>query len=352
MPTILAADIGATNSRFALFTANLDGASPQISLQREQWLEGASYPSFSDVLDALKRPGNDGAPFIDVASAPDIAVLAPAGPVHDNECHLSNLPWVVRASDVEQALGIPRALLINDFVAQAYACMAPQNIDAVPLLPGKAMPGTPIAVVGAGTGFGKALVLPAEDADSTAAGFPESKALTLRYLTSARVLPSEGGHTEFPFVGEEEFAFAAFAVKDIHVRRLLVDHIVSGKGLATLYAFHTGQSLSPPEATARAIHHPQTLATFARFYARVCRNFALNTLSLGGLFVTGGMALRLPVLQHAEFAREFRETSPEQGALLRNIPIWHVRSHQAGLWGAAVYGVAKFDSGQQGRTNV
>jgi glucokinase len=79
---------------------------------------------------------------------------------------------------------------------------------------------------------------------------------------------------------------------------------------------------------------------FARFYGRACRLYALHTLALGGVYITGGMALRLPVLTHPAFAEEFRHSAAHR-PLLEKIPVWHVRKPQAGLWGAALYGLLR-----------
>lgn len=367
---LLVADIGATNCRFALFTANPDGeALPLLALEREIWLKGAEHASFADALAALGdllrqeqalpsgpyTPGAPGAPgaqssvnrqsagpdkntaALYSAAAPDIAVLAPAGPIVDGKngqtCRISNLPWLISAREVKKAFSAEKVVLINDFAAQGYACLLPENIHCRPVLPGLAVAGAPRAVVGAGTGFGKALLL-----GENAGTGKERRAALLGRLSRARVLPSEGGHEEFPFVGEEEFAFAAFAARREGTPRLILDAIITGKGLAHIFAHHTGVDAHPHEATARAADYPEVMERFARFYGRACRNFVLDTLALGGLYITGGMAQRLPVLEHPAFAEEF-VTSASHGDLLAKTPVWHVTSPQAGLWGAALYGL-------------
>ena len=156
MYTIFAADIGATNCRFALFRANVDDAGqPMLSLLREKWLAGADYPEFRQALRTLRDPADNG-PFLpeEPGQRPAIAVLALAGPVEGDSCRLSNLSWEVRAHDVREETGVADVRLINDFAAQAYACLMPENVDAAPVLPGEAVPGAPVAVAGAGTGFG------------------------------------------------------------------------------------------------------------------------------------------------------------------------------------------------------
>ncbi len=350
MYTILAADIGATNCRFALFRANMDDAGlPMLSLLREKWLAGADYPEFRQALRTLREPADHG-PFLpeEPGERPAIAVLALAGPVRDASCRLSNLSWFVRAHDAREELGIADVRLINDFAAQAYACLMPENVDAAPVLPGEAVPGAPVAVAGAGTGFGQALILPDACFLSTASQArldPAAHGRTLLCLAKTRILPAEGGHCDFPFAGKEEQEFADFVRKSADIERIIGDTIVSGSGLVHIVAFLTGERLPPREATARALALPQALEWYARFYGRACRNYVLATLALGGLYIAGGMALRVPALSHPAFAEEFHN-SLAQKRLLRNIPVFHVRKPEAGLWGAALYGLLRVEEGE------
>ena len=338
MKYLLAADIGATNSRFALFRVTQTPPDASLALplalEREQWLDGALFPSFAEVLHALRTPKGGEPPFLAPGEAPEAAVIAPAGPVQGDTCKMPNLPWLIRGSEVREALDIPQVFLINDFAAQAYACLMPDAVDAVPVLAGVPYPGAPVAVVGAGTGFGQALLLcpPAQEG--------ESQSAMLWRFRQALVLPSEGGHAEFPFVGQEEFAFAAFAAQRIGSPRLIGDAIITGSGLAHIFAYHTGRDVTPREAAAEAAEHPKVMEWYARFYARACRNYTLYTLALGGLYITAGMALRVPVLEHPAFAEEFYH-SAAQRPLLERIPVRHVRKPQAGLWGAAIYGLLR-----------
>ena len=341
---ILAADIGATHCRFALFSSGSEATGTALlRLEGELWFTGAEHATFRDVLVALLAHKESlYAPLASCSGiAVDIAVLAPAGPVQEGRCVMSNLDWIIDAGEARQVLGLDTVLLINDFAAQAYACCLPESVDAVAVFPGTAQAGFPMGVIGAGTGLGKSLIL---DSPSAPNDSGPGASRGIRRPFRARILPSEGGHEEFPFVGTEEFAFAAFAAQRAGTERLIGDNIVTGSGLAHLFAFHTGLDVTPPEATARIQESPETLAWFARFYARSCRNYILDTLALGGLYITGGMALRLPVLEHPAFAEEFL-ASPTQKRLLVDVPVGHVRSPQAGLFGAALHGRLRLAAG-------
>ncbi len=330
---VLAADIGGTNSRFALYETN-----------------GLAHDSLQACLCAAHLPTGDAASFPDLLrrvvvaepglfTSPGLLVLAVAGPVQGGRrCTPPNIPWVVdlddpalRAPDMPP---LPPVLLINDFVAQAYACLRPAGLDVLDVLDGHPVPDAPTAVVGAGTGLGKCLLLP-----PPADGMPP------------RALPSEGGHALFPFTDEREMAFAAF-VRAHTGRQVIGDLVVSGPGLRLLHAFHTGQWLEPAEVAARLMSgNPdagsgrvppqvlsQVLCWFARFYGRICRDYVLETLALGGLFISGGVAAATPALvTHPAFAEAFRH-SDTHAELLGAVPVRLVRSPDAGLLGAALYG--------------
>ena len=324
MPLLLAADIGGTNSRFALFALKeAPSALPDLELVREQWLPTARYESFTELAHDLRLP--DGSPFVPPETL--LASLGIAGPVQGGSCRPPNIPWNIHTDEAAAALGIPGVLLVNDFVAQGYACLLAAlkmrtraALEITELYAGKKN-AAPFALVGAGSGCGKALVLP----------------------EARMVLPSEGGHGEFPFRKDEE-AFAN-QLRDILGEKIIVDMLVSGDGLCRLFAYHCGENLPPAEICSRlnpprtAAEH-KTLSWFARFYGRVCRNFVLNAMALGGLYVTGGMAMRVPVLENPAFLESFRD-SKDMGRLLQQVPIFHIRSQRAGLWGAAAYGIMR-----------
>ncbi|MDR2161927.1 MAG: glucokinase, partial [Desulfovibrio sp.] len=166
----------------------------------------------------------------------------------------------------------------------------------------------------------------------------------LRLAAGARILPSEGGHAEFPFLDGEEENFAAWLRRETGRRRLIGDMVVSGSGLGHLFAFSSGRRLPDAQASGAALDRPDILDSFARFYARACRDFVLETLALRGLFITGGLALRLPVLNRPAFLAEFRD-SAAHSRLLEQVPIRQVLEPSAGIWGAALLGALREEPG-------
>jgi len=310
MKHIFAADIGGTNSRFGHFTVN---ALNELSFVDVQWLKTAEVESFSELLGNLRATG-----FPLLPEVADLAVFAVAGPVEDGL--LSRPPlisWDIDLSDLQRTMGPGRCLLINDFVAQAFACCSEAGERAEVILPGRSVAGAPIAVIGAGTGLGKSLLL--HDGRG-----------------GHRAVPSEGGHANFPFVTDREYAYQEFLLRRLRGQYVTGNTVVSGTGLSYLHHFLTGRKKDPGEVAQEFSLYPETLAWAAKFYGRVCRNYVLDTLALGGLYIAGGLAAKAPeLLRHPAFDNEFR-SSDTMAFLLAAVPVSLISDENSGLWGAAV----------------
>ncbi|MDR2051310.1 MAG: glucokinase [Deltaproteobacteria bacterium] len=351
---LLGADIGGTFSRFALFRLEKEAGGLSLLLLPESkiTLSTRESGSFAGLLERLRRAlpsGGAGA-----CSELACASLAVPGPVENGLCLAPNIPWPLALSELEKTLGCPGSLL-NDFAAQGRACLFPSLLGLKPVLPGVLRPERSAAVLGAGTGLGKSQILPPfrPEAPEQAGNRPGEKRAGLYFdhaslrpealaALERRVLPSEGGHALFPFRGEEEAAFESFARRLGRRLEVIGDMVVTGCGLSLLYAFHQGEEvLRPPEEIVPLLRPGSpVLEWFARFYARACRDFALETLALGGVYISGGLAGRLPgLLEHPAFAEEFRR-SETQAHLLANLRVCRISSPDAGLWGSAVHGLS------------
>lgn len=310
MKNILTADIGGTNSRFGHFLIDSKG---KLSLAESIWLNTSEARSFKELLDNLRNSD-----FTFNRESADLVVIAVAGPV-ENKVRSSPplIAWDIDISTAEKDYKFRQCVLINDFIAQAFACHSPIGQTAEKVLSGLPDSEAATAVIGAGTGLGKALTL------------PDGKG---GYIA----IPSEGGHANFPFVTEKEFGYRNFLIKKRGDKYITGNTVVSGTGLSLLHQFLTGRKLNPADVVKEFNNHPETFEWASRFYARVCRNYVLETLAMGGLYIAGGVAAKTPeLLTHSAFEQEFR-SSDTLAALLARIPVYLMQDENSGLWGGAM----------------
>jgi len=311
MINILAADIGGTNSRFAHFTLDEKG---NLALVNTRWLKTRHSNSLSHLLELLNQ-----SEFSLPIDQSDIAVLAVAGPIINGVySNPPNIPWDIDLAGGLKNLSLIRCFLINDFVAQAYACRSPIIESARQIIAGKIDASAPLAVIGAGTGLGMAALTPDGSGGYVA-------------------VPSEGGHCVFPFESPAEFEFMQFVMDKLNAPYVETEFVVSGRGLSLVHQFLAGEKLTPAEVSAGLSHDSETLAWTARFYGRACRNYALQVLARGGVYIAGGVAAKIPLLvMHPAFEQQFTN-SETMSAMLQEIPVYLNTNEESGLWGAAFF---------------
>jgi len=312
MKNIMAVDIGGTNSRFAHFAIDDKETLSYIGGLR---LKTASASSLDDTIEKAHREGP-----IPAGARWDAVVLAVPGAVKEETyAKLANVPWAVDVSGLRERTVGTKILLINDFVAQAFACPLGDRLTKEIVQAGEAQPGASIGVIGAGTGLGHC-------------------ALASTQGDTLLPLPSEAGHAAFPFYGNAETAYRDFLLDRTQAEYPYGDIVVSGPGLTHLHAFLTGRELPPEKIVTEITPEAETTVLFARFYARACRNYALTVLTLGGLFIAGGVAMKNPFLVVNNHFREEFTHSVHYGAMLEKIPVSLMLSEDSGLWGAANFG--------------
>jgi glucokinase len=312
MKSILAADIGGTHSRFAHFTIDPGGT---LALVETRWIETHRATSFSHLLNLLQQTE-----FSLPVNACDAAVFAVAGPIEKGVySNPPNIAWDIDVSDSAKRFQLKRCFLINDFAAQAYACRTSILESERQIVPGEIDHTAALAVIGAGTGLGMAALMP-----DGAGG----------YLA----VPSEGGHGAFAFETPAEFDFMKFLIDELGGTYVETEWVVSGRGLSRVHQFLCGEKLGPAEVAAGLTRDSETLRWMARFYGRACRNYALQVLARGGVYIAGGLAAKIPdMVTHPEFGQQF-QNSKTMAPLLDKIPVFLNSNEESGLWGAAFFG--------------
>ncbi len=210
MSLLLVADIGGTNGRFGLveFDAEKNRARGKINYtaERQITLKCANYADMATMIKACCTEFG-----IDI---PAHACLAIAGPIENGQAAMTNLNWKFSIDGLRDQLGMKTLHVINDFASLAYAVPFLQDDELVTLYEsGKSNPDAPIVVMGPGTGFGMAALVP--DGGNW------------------KIIPTEGGHASFAPTNEKELDIKSFLLKEqSHVS---VENILSGGGLVTLY---------------------------------------------------------------------------------------------------------------------
>lgn len=313
MPWIGAVDLGGTHTRYGLFDVDGGGA-----LRMQRAVTGPTA-CLSDA-DSLRMQWQEGMG----CAVKELAalVIGIAGPIYDAfHAATSNAGVRLDLTAWADEGGACRLRLANDFVCEAYASLTEVGRLARPIFGPTPEAKGVRAVLGPGTGLGAAQLV----------GMGEDNGV--RPLA----LASEFGHCPFAFVGRDEAEFAAFAAQRWGMSCVSGDAVVSGRGLACLHEFLTGDALTPEAAGQHLTRESETLRWYARFLGRICGQWALATLCYGGLYLTGGMFKRYPELPtHPAFIEAF--FCAPRLRVLERIPLRRYTMPMSGLWGAAWLG--------------
>ncbi len=292
---LLAADIGGTNARFALFAA--PGAAP-VALPAQTTAAHATFEAA--VRAALAR----------APAAPASMLACAAGPVQGRTVKLTNADWLIDGLALAAALDLEQGLLFNDFEAQALSIPALKPEWLRPIGAARAGAPGPRLIHGPGTGLGTAALV-------DAAG---------RWLAVA----SEAAHSNFAPGTAREIAFWPF-VERSH-GRLTPETLISGPGMARLHrALARCDGLGAPDLQsgdiiARALadsgsREADTVRAFWTLAARFAGDMALAFVATGGVILAGGILPRvLDLLDAAAFRATFEDRAPYT-EFARRIPV-------------------------------
>ena len=264
----MVADIGGTNARFALVPAG------SLEPQDEETVQCADFASLEH---AARRYLQDrGNPIVREAAL-DVAV----DPIGDF-IKLTNGPWGFSIEQTCRTLGLDHLQVVNDFTALALAVptLRPDEVQSVG--GGTAIAGTPIAVIGPGTGLGVSGLIPASE----------------RFVA----LHGEGGHAAFSPMNEREAGV-------LHWLQQRYDHVstervVSGMGLQNLYQALCAldgvrpQALGPDKITAAALANAnaqcaQAVEMFCGILGTAAANLVVTLGARAGCYIGGGIVPRL-----------------------------------------------------------
>jgi glucokinase len=224
-------------------------------------------------------------------------------------------------------------MFVNDFAAAAYGIDMLQADDLTTLQQGDPQPRGPQVVMGAGTGLGVAYRIWAGGGYTVVSG--------------------EGGH--FGFAPADALQVDLWRTLREQFGRVIVEHVVCGRGLVRIYEFLHAANAAAESATVRAAmaeedpaaaiaYHAlegddalsrRALDLFLECYGGAAGDYALTVLARGGVYIAGGIAPKLfPRMRSGPFIAAFNAKGV-YADLASRFPVHVVMNPRLGLYGAA-----------------
>ena len=312
---ILAGDLGGTKSNLGTFEPRNGKLVPVA----EEHLDSQKYASVEELVQDFVRQ---------TKSTCSAACFGVAGPVVDNAVRASNLPWMIQGDSLAHLLKVPSVRLLNDLEATCYGLEVLEPNELVCIHDGVKEARANKVIIAAGTGLGEGVI------------FWDGQ----RHFPS----PTEGGHSDWAPHTEQQADLWRFlkARNDI----VSIEIILSGRGFKSLHEFLNPNERHPefdepdvdpaPVITRGALEKtcPTCIATldlWVDIYGSEAGNLAIRNVARGGIFVAGGIAVKiLSKLKDGRFAKAVAEKE-KLGYLLSQIPIYVVMNEKAPLLGAA-----------------
>ncbi|MDR5756423.1 bifunctional transcriptional regulator/glucokinase [Caballeronia sp. LZ035] len=305
----LLADVGGTNARFALETA--PGEIGQIRVY-----PGADYPGIAEVMQQYLKDTQ--------VSRVNHAAIAIANPVDGDHVKMTNHDWSFSIEATRRVLGFDTLLVVNDFTALAMAVPGLTDAQRVQVGGGARRQNSVIGLLGPGTGLGVSGLIPADD----------------RWIA----LGSEGGHATFSPFDEREDTVMRFARRKFpHVS---FERVCAGQGLELIYralaerdAVNVAESFSAADVTHRALDGEalalETVNCFCAILGSFAGNIAVTLGALGGIFIGGGIVLKLGELFHKSPFRERFEAKGRFQQYLAGIPTFIITAEYPAFLGVS-----------------
>jgi glucokinase len=297
--TWLVGDVGATNARFGL-------VSPDAALLHSSTFACADFAEIGAAIGAYLASRGD-------LPMPRLGALAIAAPMTGDQICMTNHPWSFSLAALRDRLGFERLVAINDFTAVALAVPRLSAADRMAVGGGAPVEGTPIAVLGPGSGLGVSGLIP-----SGSGWVP---------------LTGEGGHATMAPVSERENVVLDLMRR--HFDHVSAERCLSGPGLVNLYnslaaldrvpaASYTAAQITDPETGATDPLCREATAMFCAMLGTFAGNLALTLGARGGVYIAGGIVPRLGARFADSAFRERFEAKGRMGAFLAAVPSYVV----------------------------
>jgi glucokinase len=318
---ILAGDVGGTKVHLALY----DFINGKLSHVRDERYPAKDYSGLEEIVRIFLG-----------AERVSSACFGVPGPVRDGRLRLTNLPWTLDSRELSHSLKIDHVFLINDLEANGYGVAELSADQIFTISEGDPSQIGNRALIAAGTGLGEGILV--WDGKQH---FP---------------MPSEGGHSDYAPRNEDEIDLLRF-LQQKYQGRISFERVVSGMGFTNIYEFlRDVRGMEEPAwlAERMAAEDPnavitelalaskseicvKTLDMFVSAYGAEAGNLALKVLSIGGLYIGGGIGPRIvEKLKDGTFMKAFTDKG-RLSQLLVNMPVRLILESRAALLGAAAY---------------
>ncbi|MET0267192.1 MAG: glucokinase [Duganella sp.] len=314
----LLADVGGTNARFALETA--PGQIVAIEV-----LPCAEYPTLAAALLSYLGSAEVGA----IVSAAGVAgvrhgAIAIANPVNDDMVRMTNHHWEFSIEALRQEAGFDTLVVVNDFTALASSLPFLSPEQKRPVGQGTAVEGSPLGLIGAGTGLGVSGLIPGKQGWTA--------------------LLSEGGHVSFSPVNETEVAILQFAWKEFE--HVSAERLMSGAGIELIYRaladLHgvAPQALSAADISRRALAGEcklcdEAIEAFCGMLGTIAGNLVVTLGARGGIYIGGGIVPKLGErFERSGFRARF-EHKGRFNQYLAQVPTWVITAEYPAFVGVS-----------------
>lgn len=317
---ILAGDIGGTKTHLALFAQQDSG----LVIVADTIYPSKAYPSLTVIIQEFLASTN-------LTAVIDAACFGIAGPIIDDSCTVTNLPWTVTATELRALLHCEKVILLNDLEAIGYGIPVLTTDELVNLNPTANVQRVGnVGLIAAGTGLGEAAL----------------------YWDNQQLHPSasEGGNVDFAPRNELQIDLLRYLMH--HFTHVSYQQVLSGPGLFNIYQFlrDSGRGVEPawlterlncedPSAVISSMASENTLCAqaldlFVSIYGAEASNLALKLMAIGGIYVGGGIAPKiLDKLRDGTFMRGFTDKGYFTN-LVAAIPVYVILNPKVGLLGA------------------
>ncbi len=324
---IIGADVGGTNTNICV--AYEKNGKPELIFSfhyRTQTISTIVYPLKEVIRYAEMK----------YKKKPVKACIAGAGPVNKERghCKLTNAEWDLDVKEIKKHTPLKEVMLINDFEAIGYGVNLLTKKEIKTLKKGKEKEGAK-TVIGPGTGLGKAILV-------------KSKSKNIY-----KPIASEGGHVSFPAQDIDDLELLESTRQELRDTPDYEDFL-SGQGVIRIYEYLINKKKYPDTKYRQEISVStkkelliakyynkdsacsDTFKWLTKLLARCAKNYALETVSTGGVYLAGGIAINNKEnISKGVFEKEFIDNR-KMKSMLKEIPVYIVLNYDISLKGACL----------------